>query len=229
MSRALPAGCAMPASPSTCPPCSAATARCPMAEEGVGHLPARLHERRIPRHGRQRLEPGDAMAARAGAAGARRMRRPRRRRHRHVLHRQFRAHHDAGAGDAGAGAVAAVAAAATSPRASRSRRTNSPRCASGSIARTSPCSPIASRATRSAAPNVLPPMPPRSAIASSAANCRMRAANTDVSPFFARHVPFPHSVVTQHLIDQAGQPTIAARDEILGVLQDAPRACRRAA
>ena len=41
------------------------------------------------------------------------------------------------------------------------------------------------------------------------------AANSDVAPFFARHVPFPHSVVTQHLIDAAGQPTIAARDEIL--------------
>src|SRR5215468_1733026 len=41
------------------------------------------------------------------------------------------------------------------------------------------------------------------------------AANTDVSPFFARHVPYPHSVVTQHLIDRAGEPTVAARDEIL--------------
>src|SRR5712671_6281924 len=41
------------------------------------------------------------------------------------------------------------------------------------------------------------------------------AANTDVAPFFARYVPYPHSVVTQHLIDQAGQPTLAARDEIL--------------
>jgi dienelactone hydrolase len=41
------------------------------------------------------------------------------------------------------------------------------------------------------------------------------AANTEVAPFFARHVPYPHSVVTQHLIDAAGQPTIAARDEIL--------------
>src|SRR4051794_5074138 len=41
------------------------------------------------------------------------------------------------------------------------------------------------------------------------------AANTDVSPFFASRVPFPHSVVTQHLIDEAGQPTMAARDEIL--------------
>src|SRR5690242_5306260 len=41
------------------------------------------------------------------------------------------------------------------------------------------------------------------------------AAGGDVSPFFARHVPYPHSVVTQHLIDQAGQPTVAARDEIL--------------
>jgi dienelactone hydrolase len=41
------------------------------------------------------------------------------------------------------------------------------------------------------------------------------AANTDVSPFFARHVNYPHSVVTQHLIDEAGQPTVTARDEIL--------------
>jgi dienelactone hydrolase len=41
------------------------------------------------------------------------------------------------------------------------------------------------------------------------------AANADVAPFFAVRVPFPHSVVTQHLIDEAGQPTIAARDEIL--------------
>ncbi len=41
------------------------------------------------------------------------------------------------------------------------------------------------------------------------------AANADVPPFFKRYVTTPHSVVTAHLIDQAGQPTIAARDEIL--------------
>jgi dienelactone hydrolase len=41
------------------------------------------------------------------------------------------------------------------------------------------------------------------------------AANTDVAPFFAERVACPHSIVTQHLIDEAGQPTIAARDEIL--------------
>lgn len=41
------------------------------------------------------------------------------------------------------------------------------------------------------------------------------AANTDVAPFFAKHVPTPHSVVTQHLIDKEGQPTLGARDEIL--------------
>ena len=41
------------------------------------------------------------------------------------------------------------------------------------------------------------------------------AANTDVAPFFAERVKCPHSVVTAHLIDEAGQPTIAARDEIL--------------
>ena len=41
------------------------------------------------------------------------------------------------------------------------------------------------------------------------------AANPRTPPFFAQHVPGPHSVVTAHLIDEAGQPTIAARDEIL--------------
>lgn len=41
------------------------------------------------------------------------------------------------------------------------------------------------------------------------------AANADVPPFFAQHVPYPHSVVTAHLIDEAGQPTVAARDEVL--------------
>ncbi len=41
------------------------------------------------------------------------------------------------------------------------------------------------------------------------------AANADVPPFFAQHVTTPHSVVTAHLIDEAGQPTVAARDEIL--------------
>jgi len=41
------------------------------------------------------------------------------------------------------------------------------------------------------------------------------AANIDVPPFFAQHVPSPHSVVTVHLRDEVGQPTIAARDEIL--------------
>ncbi len=41
------------------------------------------------------------------------------------------------------------------------------------------------------------------------------SANTDVPPFVKQHVASPHSVVTAHLIDEAGQPTIAARDEIL--------------
>jgi dienelactone hydrolase len=42
------------------------------------------------------------------------------------------------------------------------------------------------------------------------------AANRDsLAPFFEDVVASPHSVVTAHLIDEAGQPTIAARDEIL--------------
>lgn len=41
------------------------------------------------------------------------------------------------------------------------------------------------------------------------------AANQAAPSFFATHVPYPHSVVTVHLIDEAGQPTLKARDEIL--------------
>ncbi|MFZ5438736.1 MAG: dienelactone hydrolase family protein [Myxococcota bacterium] len=52
------------------------------------------------------------------------------------------------------------------------------------------------------------------------------AANPAPPPFFAEVVGCPHSVVTAHLIDEAGQPTAAARDEILAffesVLKGAP-------
>jgi dienelactone hydrolase len=41
------------------------------------------------------------------------------------------------------------------------------------------------------------------------------AANPEPPPFFEHVVASPHSVLTAHLIDEAGQPTIAARDEIL--------------
>jgi dienelactone hydrolase len=53
------------------------------------------------------------------------------------------------------------------------------------------------------------------------------AANTDVPPFFAKHVAYPHSVVTVHLIDEANQPTIAARDEILAFLRQRLAASRQ--
>jgi dienelactone hydrolase len=46
------------------------------------------------------------------------------------------------------------------------------------------------------------------------------AANPDTPPFFEHVVASPHSVVTAHLIDEAGQPTIAARDEILSFFAD---------
>jgi dienelactone hydrolase len=45
------------------------------------------------------------------------------------------------------------------------------------------------------------------------------AANTEVPPFFAEHVNFPHSVVTVHLVDREGEPTTQARDEILHFLR----------
>jgi len=42
------------------------------------------------------------------------------------------------------------------------------------------------------------------------------AGNTrDLPPFFEHVIKGAHSVVTVHLIDEAGQPTLAARDEIL--------------
>lgn len=41
------------------------------------------------------------------------------------------------------------------------------------------------------------------------------AANPQTPSFFDKVVASPHSVVTAHLIDAAGQPTLAARDEIL--------------
>ena len=40
-------------------------------------------------------------------------------------------------------------------------------------------------------------------------------ATTDLPPFFEHVIKGAHSVVTVHLIDEAGQPTLAARDEIL--------------
>lgn len=44
------------------------------------------------------------------------------------------------------------------------------------------------------------------------------AANNDVDPFFEQFVPYPHSVLTQHLIDGTGEPTSQARDEVLAFL-----------
>ncbi|GGP33385.1 dienelactone hydrolase family protein [Streptomyces melanogenes] len=45
-------------------------------------------------------------------------------------------------------------------------------------------------------------------------------ANTDPPPFFADVVGSPHSVVTAHLVDEEGHPTVRARDEILAFLTD---------
>lgn len=45
------------------------------------------------------------------------------------------------------------------------------------------------------------------------------AANPDPPPFFKHVVASPHSVVTAHLIDEEGQATVRARDEILDFLR----------
>jgi dienelactone hydrolase len=44
------------------------------------------------------------------------------------------------------------------------------------------------------------------------------AANPDPTPFFRDVVGTPHSVVTAHLVDEDGHPTVRARDEILAFL-----------
>ncbi|MEO5559093.1 MAG: dienelactone hydrolase family protein [Dokdonella sp.] len=45
------------------------------------------------------------------------------------------------------------------------------------------------------------------------------AANPDPPPFFRDVVRVPHSVLTAHLIDAAGEPTLQARDEVIRFLQ----------
>ena len=51
------------------------------------------------------------------------------------------------------------------------------------------------------------------------------AANPDTPPFFDKVVASPHSVVTAHLVDEAGHPTLAARDEILSFFARRLRPC----
>ncbi|WP_328701347.1 dienelactone hydrolase family protein [Amycolatopsis pittospori] len=46
------------------------------------------------------------------------------------------------------------------------------------------------------------------------------AANTAPPPFFREVVGTPHSVVTAHLVDAEGHPTMRAKDEILAFLTD---------
>lgn len=46
------------------------------------------------------------------------------------------------------------------------------------------------------------------------------AANPDPSPFFRDVVGCAHSVVTAHLVDEQGHPTVRARDEIIAFLAE---------
>jgi dienelactone hydrolase len=58
------------------------------------------------------------------------------------------------------------------------------------------------------------------------------AANPNPPPFFRDVVRTPHSVLTAHLVDEAGSPTLRARDEVIaflrGRLKDAHNAYRGA-
>ena len=45
------------------------------------------------------------------------------------------------------------------------------------------------------------------------------AAHPEPPPFFKHIVASPHSVLTAHLIDAEGEPTVRARDEVLAFLK----------
>jgi hypothetical protein len=45
------------------------------------------------------------------------------------------------------------------------------------------------------------------------------AANPEPPPFFKHVVRSPHSVLTAHLVDRDGEPTLAARDEVVAFLR----------
>ena len=45
-----------------------------------------------------------------------------------------------------------------------------------------------------------------------------QSANPEVPPFYQAYVDTPHSVVTVHLIDEVGQETVRAKDEIIAFL-----------
>jgi hypothetical protein len=45
-------------------------------------------------------------------------------------------------------------------------------------------------------------------------------ANRNVSPFMAQHVPSPHSVLTQSLVDKEGELTLKVRDDVIQFLKD---------
>lgn len=46
------------------------------------------------------------------------------------------------------------------------------------------------------------------------------SANTSPPPFFGDVIETPHSVVTAHLVDEEGHPTLKARDKIIAFLTD---------
>ncbi|MGW8969910.1 hypothetical protein [Streptomyces platensis] len=49
---------------------------------------------------------------------------------------------------------------------------------------------------------------------------KAETAHTNPPPFFREVVGCAHSVVTAHLVDQDGHPTVQARDEIIAFLAE---------
>ena len=80
------------------------------------------------------------------------------------------------------------------------------------------------QATGGAPVSVSPPTKRSSVTPSTAESFRAAYANADSPPFFRDVVASPHSVVTAHLVDEHGHPTLKARDEILAFLTERLRA-----
>ena len=168
--------------------------------------------------GHRQDEPGHRVVQGARPPGARAQRRARGRRGGHVLHRQLRAGHAPGAGGAGAGALAAVAAARVHARrrgaASTSARTTSGRCRPAW-----PPSPTsASLGLRFTGDRLVPK--DRFEHLREALGDRFVAVEIDSSKGNPHgHPSVAHSVLTEHLIDEPGQPTRDALEQVLDLFR----------
>ena len=159
---------------------------------------------------------GDRLAACPGGPRARALRRPGGRRHRHVLHRRLRPGDGHPPEPAGAGAVATVAAAGRHPQAAPVDRllAGGPGDGQGTLRapKACRCSACASPATASCRRSASSTCASSSATPSSPSSCLTTRRTRTPSAT-------PHSVVTEHLIDEPGEPTRQALDQVLDLFR----------